>query len=228
MNQTINATYVKQNEIVDNIFMLKKNKPKQISKTNNNHTAYIYEEDENENLYIHSEFTDNAFAIIGKEFCLNFLKSPKKVDMSYYYIGEDNMVNIYLYDIKKTFAGIEHIIHLIEQWHSSIDDAEYCIKKLENHVIASIKIGVITEDNDVNRREQELNSILYSEPIPDKLNSFMRSKRKAVTSTDFRKIKLLEGFDKGVVTINGKSYKYDIREFDNKNHHMYFKDGHLH
>ena len=210
---------------------LLKNTPKQIDKNNNTHTAHIHEynesEDIDENLYVHSYFNDEATAFICREFCLNFHRDPKRVDFSYYYFSETNKASIYLYDMKKTFAGIEVIIHLIEQWKSSLVDAIYCIGKLEKYEIQDIHIGIITENNDIQRRKKEINLILHNEALESYKNvsSSVQSKRNASRSDIIAKAKLLKGFDEGKVEICGVTYQYDVRLFHEKNHHMSFVDG---
>lgn len=96
MIKNLRAKPLKQKEISeDNIFKLAANSPKQIDKSNNRHIAYIFESKENENLYIHSQFNDDAFAIICNEFVLNFIENSKKVDLSYYYFADNNSVSVF-------------------------------------------------------------------------------------------------------------------------------------
>ena len=221
----LRAKAVKENELDNGVFQIKKNTPKQIDKTNNSHIAHIHEDAENEDVYIKSTFDDDSFALICNEFYLNFIESPKKVDISYYYFSENNKVNIYLYDMKKTFAGIDDMINLVEQWKSSILDAEYCVKKLEQYEIINVCLGVITEDNATERRIRELNDILQPEEVAIKIPEFMKSQHRADTTRVLAMRKILKGFDAGEVTIHGHTYKYDIREFVNKKHDMLFSDG---
>ena len=93
--------------------------------------------------------------------------------------------------------------------------------------INDIQIGVITENNDVERRHRELQKILHPEPISTKLPQYMQHQRKADLSDNISKAKLLKGFDEGKVTIDGVTYNYDVREFINQKHHMYFDNGQL-
>lgn len=222
------AKAVKEHEIKDGVFELKKNTPKLITKENNSHVAHILEQNEGENCFVHSQFCDEAFALICHEFYLNFYEDPKRADLSYYYFAENETATVYLYDIKKTFAGVDVIIHLIEQWKSSICDAKYCVEKADYQLTyPDIHIGVITENNDIERRNRELRSILYPEPdpLPEGLPTFIMSKHQANTADQIAKAKILTGFDKGKVTIGGITYDYDVRIFINKEHHMYFNDG---
>lgn len=222
----LRAAPVKPDELNGGVFELKRNTPKQIGKESNPYIAHIHEEEED--CFIHSQFCDEAFAVICKEFYLNFYKNPKRVDLSYYYFAEDKTATVYLYDMKKTFAGIDVIVHLIEQWKSSILDAKYCVDKTEAYQLADpqdIRIGVITEDNDMERRNRELQPILHPEPLPEGIPSFIKNKRKANKADHIIKAKLLEGFDLGKVTIDGITYDYDVRTFIDKEHHMYFRNG---
>lgn len=225
MFEQINAKKIKSEEINNSVFTLKKNTPKLINKDNNENTALLLEENENENCFIHSEFTDDSFALICNEFCLNFLKKPKKIDLSYYYFNTNKSI-VYLYDMKKTLTGIDVILHLYEQWKSSILDAKYCMDKTDLYSVADsdIHIGVITEDNDVKTRNNNLHEVLYPTP-PQANDDFIKHKQAAVRSNLIAKAKVLEGFDEGKVTIRGITYNYDIRTFDDKEHHMFFKDG---
>lgn len=226
MIDNLRAKAVKQKEISDNnIFELWTNTPKQINIFNNSHIAHIFESSENENLYIHSQFNDNAFAIICNEFFLNFIENSKKVDFSYYYFAEKNNVSIFLYDMKKSFSGIDMIIHLVEQWIQSLKTAQACVVQLDNYYIDTIQLGIITENNDVVRRKRELEPILHPEIVSSNVSSFIASKRKANTSDIIAISKLLKGFDEGKITINGCTYEYDVRLFSNQEHHMYFYDG---
>lgn len=227
MTGILRAEPVKGREINDGVFELQKNTPKLIGKKNNSHTARLHEETEDEDCFIHSQFRDEAFAMICKEFYLNFLKDPKKVDLSYYYFSEDKTVRVYLYDMKKTFAGLDVMIHLAEQWRSSIYDAKYCVAKTETYQLedSDIHIGVITENNDTERRVRELQPVLHPEPPSEGVSSFMKSKRMAATADQVAKAKILAGFDEGKVTIGGITYVYDVRTFVNKQHHMYFNNG---
>lgn len=231
MLEIISAKPIKENELgEDNVFELKRNTPKQITKDNNAHVAHILEDKENEHLYIHSAFEDNEFAVICNEFALNFLKDPKRVDLSYYFFSETNQVTVFLYDMKKTFAGIDVLIHLVEQWKSSIDDAEYCIKKLSdygNYEIADIFIGVITEDNDAERRNKEIASLSSPDSTEPNIPSFIKSKHLANTADNIRKANLLKGLDEGRITISGKTYSVDVRVFIDKRYDMYFERGRL-
>ena len=42
---------------------------------------------------------------------------------------------------------------------------------------------------------------------------------------DIRKRKLLSHFDEGIVIIDGQTYTYDVRLFDEKKHDLFFIDG---
>lgn len=228
MLKNLRAKPLKQGKIVDGFFELKPNQPIQICKQNNSIIARLYEEKEQENCDIHSSFSDESSAVICKEFYLNFLNDPKKVDLSYYYFSESGQAIVYLYDMKKTFAGIDDLIHLVEQWKSSIIDAKYCIEKTEDYALdcaADIHLGVITEDNDVERRNRELEAIFDPTPPPQKLPSYLKQQHQADQANQMSKAKVLVGFDKGKVTIGGITYVYDIRTFINKQHDMYFNDG---
>ena len=228
MLENLRAKTVKQENITDGVFELEKNQPIQICKQDNLFTARLYEKNEQESCYIHSTFSDESSAVICKELCLNYLKNSKKVDLSYYYFSESVQAIVYLYDMKKTFAGIDVLIHLVEQWKSSIIDAKYCIEKTEKYTIdpaADIHLGVITEDNDVERRNRELEAILHLTPPPQKLPSYLKQQYQADHAIQISKAKILTGFDEGKVTIGGITYIYDIRTFNNKQHDMYFNDG---
>lgn len=223
---------ISEGKIFDGIFKLSKLLPKIIDKSNNSHTIHIHEEDEKnkvkEDLYIHSQFNNDAFAIIGNEYYLtNFLKTPNAVDMSYYYVGVDNQVIIYLYEMKKSFAGEHEMEDIIEQWDQSIRTAKACFIQLQECIIKDIQIGVITENNDIERRKRELQPILHPAPISTNLPQYMQHQRRADLSANIAKAKLLKGFDEGKVTIDGVTYEYDVREFDNQKHDMYFEDGQL-
>ena len=227
----LRAKHLKEKDISDGLITLKMNTPKLIDCKNNADIAVIHEqkpaEDVDEYCYIHSVFNDEATAMICNEFRLDFLKKSKAVDLSYYYFAADKNSKVYLYDFKKTFAQKETILHLIEQWESSICDAKYCIEKTREYKLANsdIYIGVITENNDTERRNIELAIILYPEPIPDNIPSSIKSKRLANYSTKISEARALREFDKGKVTISGVTYHYDIRTFINKKHEMYFIDG---
>lgn len=227
MTDILQAAPVKRQEIKDGIFELRKNTPRRTSKRNNSHTALLREEEEDENCFIHSQFCDGAFAVICKEFYLSSPKKPKRVDLSYYYFSEDKTASVYLYDIKKTFAGLHTMIRLVEQWKSSICDAKCCLDKTGLYQLThpGIRIGVITENDDIERRRRELQPVLHPEPVPEGLSSFLKSKRMAATADQVAKAKLLAGFDEGNVTIDGVTYDYDVRIFTNKEHHMYFNNG---
>ena len=228
MLENLRAKPLKQRQIVDGVFELKPNQPIQICKQNNSVIAHLYEEKEQENCNILSSISDESSAVICKEFCLNFLNNSKKVDLSYYYFSESVQAIVYLYDMKKTFAGIDVLIHLVEQWKSSIIDAKYCIEKTEKYTFdpaADIHLGVITEDNDVERRNRELEAILHPTPPPQKLPSYLKQQHQADQANRMSIAKILVGFDEGKVTIGGITYIYDIRTFNNKRCDMYFNDG---
>lgn len=227
----LRAKRLKEKHVSDGLFTLKTNKPMLVDSENNGHIVVIHEqkpvEDVDEYCYIHSVFNDGATAMVCNEYRLDFLKKSKAVDLSYYYFAADKNSKVYLYDFKKTLVQKDIIIKLIEQWQSSISDAKYCIEKTEEYKLANsdIYIGVITENNDTERRNIELAKILYPEPIPDNIPSSIKSKRLANCSTQISEAKALREFDKGTVTISGVTYHYDIRTFTNKKHDMYFIDG---
>lgn len=224
----LRAKPIKAKTVKDGKIILKKNTPIQVAKKDENCIVVLYEENEDETCYIHSQFNENSFAIIGKEFHLNFYEDPPKVDLSYYYFSEEKSAIVYLYDIKKTFSGIDVIIHLIGQWKSSIRDAKYCVDTTEAYKIynqSDIHIGVITENNNVKKRNQELQQFLNPEPMPDKLPSYFKMQHQADSAADIRKRKLLLGFDEGKVIIDGHTYTYDVRLFNEKKHDMFFVDG---
>ena len=236
INNIFSIKKVSKEKILDGLYKLtnkvSNQSPKIIDKSNNAHTIHIHEEDEEkqvkEDLYIHSQFDDNGFAIIRNEYYLsNFLKQPKAVDMSYYYIGVDDKAKIYLYDMKKTFAGEHEMEDIIEQWDQSIRTAKACFIQLKECKINDIQIGVITENNDIERRKRELKKIIDPESISTELPLYMQIQRKADLSANIAKAKLLKGFDEGKVTIDGVTYNYDVREFINKKYHMYFDNGQL-
>jgi hypothetical protein len=223
----LRATKVKLKDLNNNgVFNLQKNTPKMIDKNNNKHIARIDEEKEQEVIFIHSEFDDESAAMIGNEFCLNFLKNSQKTDFSYYYFSEDKKVIVYLYDMKKTFAGIDVIIHLIEQWQNSIRTACYCIDELQCYKLSAICIGVITEDNDCERRTKEIESIMEVKKNLDRLPSFMQSQYYANNYDKIKKAKIFDGFLDGKITILGNTYEYSVITFDdNKECHLYFHNG---
>ena len=204
---------------------LKKNTPKLIDKSCNSHVILLKEEEENESLYIHSAFSGDEYAFIGNEFQLNFLEDAKKVDFMYIFFSKDKKAHAYLYDMKKTFSGIDVILKLVGQWKSSIEDVVYCVGKLDEYELTCIKIGVITEKDDKDQRKLDLEPILKIEDIPAKLPTFMKSKHLADNTTNAILAKKLSGFLEGKITINGHTYKYDIRKFVDKKHDMYFNDG---
>ena len=136
-------------------------------------------------------------------------------------------MKIYLYDIKKSFAGEHEMEDIIEQWAQSIRTAKACFIQLKECKINDIQIGVITENNDIDRRKRELQPILHPEPISTNLPQYMQHQRRADLSANIAKAKLLKGFDEGRVTIDGVTYNYDVREFINQEHHMYFDNGQL-
>lgn len=223
----LRATPLKDKWIKDNTFTLEKNRPIQIDYKHNNVTLLIKEEDLNEELRIHSHFNDTESAIVGNEFCLNFLKDPKKVDMTYVFITQEKNVNIYLYDMKKTFAGINTILKLIDQWKSSINTMQYCINQLDGYTISSINIGVITEDDDFERRKREIEEILSKAnvSIPQNVSSFIKSKYSANNVENMKKAKILKGFPEGQVTINNHTYHYDVRLFIDQKYDMFFNEN---
>lgn len=229
MDKSLNnlrATKVKSKDLENGVLILSKNTPKLIDKDNNEHIARIDEQKEGEIIFIHSVFDDSSSAMIGNEFCLNFLKNSKKTDFSYYYFSEDKKVIVYLYDMKKTFAGIDVIIHLIEQWQNSIRTAYYCIDELNNYELSAICIGVITEDNDCECRIKEIEPIMEVKKHFDRLPSFMQSKYYADNYDKIKKAKILAGFLDGEITILGNTYEYSVITFDNnKECHMYFHNG---
>lgn len=233
LKQSLRATKVKSKDLNGKEFILKPNSPKLIDKANNEHVAHIYEKDTQEHLYIYSTFDDDSSAMIANEFCLNFIKSSKKVDFSYYYFSEDNKVTVYLYDMKKTFTEVDVILHLIEQWKNSIRTAQYCIDELKDYekeceISADIYIGVITENNSVERRKETIEPILEAKKNPDRLPSFMQSKYNAENYDNIKKAEILAGFLDGKVEILKTTYKYDVREFDDKKEcHISFKNGEI-
>lgn len=223
----LRAKPFKNKELSNPILVLKKNNLKQINCNNNNHVIRIDEDEEKEELYVHSTLSEEELAIIGNEFYLNFLENPKKVDLTYIFLSKDHKAIVYLYDMKKTFAGIDVILHLIAQWKSSIEEAEYCVKKLGGYKLSGIRIGVITENDDEERRKKELEPILYPSDIPKQFSSFLSAKHLADNSNNLAKAKILKGFLNGKVTICGCTYEYDIRKFVEKKHEMYFDSGKL-
>lgn len=228
MIEVLRAKPVKAKNIKDGVFEIKKNTPIQICKENNSHKLHIIEKDEKEDCYISSTFHDDSFAMVGNEFCLNFLSDPKKVDISYYYFSVSGKSIVYLYDMKKTFAGIDVLMNLIEQWTSSIKDAKYCIDQLDSYSLnpcSDIHIGVLTENNAVDRRTRELKPILHPEPLSEKIPEYQIKKQQASSASRISQAKILAGFDEGKVTILGSTYKYDVRLFTNKTHEMLFFDG---
>ena len=216
MDKSLNklrAAKVKSKDLDNGVFILQKNTPKLIDKDNNEHIARIDEQKEDEVIFIYSKFDDDSSAMIGNEFCLNFLKDSQKTDFSYYYFSKDKKVIVYLYDMKKTFAGIDVIIHLIEQWQNSIRTANYCIGELQNYEISDIYIGVITENDDFERRIKEIEPIMKVQKNHNKLLSFMQSKHSADNYDKIKKAKILAGFLEGKITILGNTYKYDVIDF---------------
>ena len=232
MLDTLRAKPLKAREITNGYFDLKKNTPKQINQTNNNHVIKIHEDDAGEDCYIHSYFSDGAFAHVGNEFCLNFQKDPKKVDISYYYFSDSKDTVVYLYDMKVTFAGEDVLLHLFEQWKCSVADAKYCIGTLDCYQLVprNIHIGVITEHNDQLRRARELESIrkwITGNGKANSIPSFIKHKRQATIGGLVSLEKILSEIEQGEVTIDGDTYPIDIRMFVRQTHSMYFSDGML-
>jgi hypothetical protein len=233
MIDNLRAKPVRKGELKEDVFELRPNTPKLINKENNSHIAYLHEEKLNEgvdeHLYIHSIFHDEAYAIICNEFKLNLMDNAKTVDMSYYYFGTNNPVNVYLYDLKKTLSGIDVIYKLVLQWESSIEDSEYCVKKITKCELKkeNIYLGVITENNDINDRNNNLNDLFQKVEISEEVPSSVQSKQRRNIANYIIMAKRLKGFDEGKVTIDGVTYEYDVREFVNQKHDMYFEDGQL-
>lgn len=229
MINSLTAKKLNISKVEEGRFELKKNTPVQIDKDHNNIVISLHElgDSTDELCLINSVFHDGATALVGKEFRLNYLRDAKKVDLSYYYFAESKRVFIYLYDLKKTLAGIEVMIHLVEQWTSSVCDARYCVEKMDGYSLsdADIHIGVITEENDEDRRRRELNDLFTDDPIPDGVNSFTAAKHKVSDAGKIVKRKLLKGFDEGNVTIKGITFTFDVRMIQNKEHQMFFTDG---
>ncbi len=112
----------------------------------------------------------------------------------------------------------------------NLDDAEYCIKKLSdygNYEIADIFIGVITEDNDEERRNKEIASLSSPDSTEPNIPSFIKSKHLANTADNIMKANLLKGLDEGRITISGKIYSVDVRVFIDKRYDLYFERGRL-
>ncbi len=233
MIDNLRAKPVRKKELKEDVFELLKNTPKQINKANNSHIAYLHEVKSNdgvdEHLYIYSQFDDEAYAIICNEFELNFMDNAKTVDMSYYYFGTNNPVNVYLYDLKKALSGIDVIYKLVLQWESCIEDSEYCVKKITKHELnkKNIYLGVITENNDINSRNNNLNDLFQKAEISKEVPSSVQSKQRRNIADYIIMAKRLKGFDEGKVTIDGVTYNYDVREFINQKYHMYFDNGQL-
>lgn len=227
MIEELRATKLKPKEIKNNAFILQQNQPKQIDFKHNNVILLIKEEKENEELFIHSSFDGDEFAIIGKEYCLNFMNNPPKVDLTYIFMTKEKKAIIYLYDMKKTFAGVDVVLKLIEQWTSSISTVQYCIEQLEEYEISVINIGVITENDAVERRHREITDILSKAkaPMPIDMPSFMKSKYSADNVEYEKRAKILDGFLDGKVTIKDHTYNYDVRTFINKKFDMFFDNG---
>ena len=222
--------FVKQNDIRDGVFVLKNNTPVQINCQLNNVAVQLHETKEDEYCDIHSTFSDGAAAVVAKEFYQKKFPQAKKVDLFYFYFSEEKMASVYLYDFKKAFVGNNTIIHIIDQWASSIDNSNWFISKLEDSYClypANIHIGVITEVNDDERRRRELCQLQEGAALSGDLYNFTVHKRMAHQGQLLKKKKLLEDAIEGKVTINGNLYQFDIRTFEGKQHQMYFVDGAL-
>ena len=222
--------FVKQKDIRGGVYVLKNNSPVQINCQLNMIAVQLHETKENEYCDIYSTFSDGAAAMIAKEFFRNDFPQLKKVDLFYFYFSEKKIASVYLYDLKKAFVGNDTIIHLIEQWTSSICNSAWYISQLEDSYClypANIHLGVITEDNDDERRRRELRQLQEDVAPSGELNSFTVHKRLAHKGQLLKKKKLLEDAIEGKVTINGNMYVFDIRTFEGKQHQMYFVDGAL-
>ena len=234
MKNNLRAKKVREKEISDGVFSLTKNEPRIIDKSNNHHIALIHEHDKNtdEKLYVSSVFTeDDAFALVGREYRLNYYESAKALDFTYQYYGTNQRMIVYLYDLKKTLSGKEHVFKLIGQWKTGIATAKSCnilANAEENRYELSdknIHLGVITEDNSEEKRKEELDFLMERQNVSEKVPKFVASQRKADVSSDIRSIMILKAFNEGYIEKDGVKYQYVIREFVDGEYRMTISDG---
>ena len=230
----LGARRIKLKELNAGWFKLDNNSPIIVDSRENTYVLFFAEDAGNgESLCcnIVSYISDKAKAIIGKEIYLVNLSNKKRVDLSYYYFSENQDVTIYLYDVKRTFAGINTMLDLIAQWESSLNIFRTCLQDatgIFSLADSNIHFGVITKNNDTERRIRELTPILYPEEVPENLPSFIISKHAADMAENKRKALVLKGFDENRVMIDGIAFEYDVRTFDDNNiHKIKFNDGEL-
>jgi len=229
----LRAKKLKAAEISKGEYILTKNSPKMIDKGSNKCRGILIEEEQDEKLRILSIFNDDSFALIAHEYTLNFFDQSKAADFFYLYFGEDTKIVSYIYDLKKTLAGIEVIVHLVEQWKMGIATAKACEALLRykgtGYVLdyENIHIGVITENDDIERRKRDVEDLRKKMVTVSNIAQFVIHMHKANTVSVNSKLKVLEEFEAGYIMFDGKKYDFDIKRFVNQEYTFNFCDGKL-
>ncbi len=231
MIEELRGNSLNKEEISNGEYELVKNTPRLIDNKSNNCEGVI-EEKNGEKIRIASVFNDNSFALISHEYKLNYYDSSKATDFFYMYFGENRRLIFYLYDLKETLAGVNNITHLVEQWLAGISTARSCELLLKGNKedyelkFEDIHIGVITENNDSERRKNKIEYLKKQIEDPKvEMPSFIIGKHKAKIVQDNAILNVLQEFETGYIEFDGIKYKYDIREFIDKEHRMTIVNG---
>lgn len=200
----------------DGFLKLIKNQPVLIAGQDSDLLYYIAESNENvdEILYIRSYLSEDEYALLGHESKTSVLKDPRAVDLMYLYFDDKKKeAGIFLYDMKKTLGGKEHILGLVSQLESSLTHAVNIISYLEEFQIKTVMTGVITENNNREYQKKEIEGLKKEEKYDNAshIPSFILKSQKAKKSATRNVLRVLDDFYEGRVFLKGEYYTVDVR-----------------
>lgn len=204
----------------------KKNTLAKTTEFENNLKLKLFEEKEEETLWIECITKQGDCGLIGCE-CKNNYDCQKAVDFCYIYfsVEEDSSI-CHLYDLKKTVAQVNVIKHLVEQWRNSIRYAKSVCAYYSTN-IQSFFLGVVTElfDEDCIRR----NIAEYVSHERNVESSRIPSMVKNNVKKNFRYIpgmrSILELFVQKKIAFDREVYDFRCYNCENKEYHMFFSNG---
>ena len=204
----------------------KKNTLAKTSESENGLKLKLFEENEDETLWIQCVTKRDDCGLIGCE-CKNNYDCRKAVDFCYIYfsVANDSAV-CHLYDIKKTVAKVDVIKHLVEQWCNSIRYAK-SVCAYYNTNIQSLFLGVVTElfDEECIRRTiaeyVSLEGNVEGSRVPSMVKNNMKKNFRYIP----RMRSILELFVQKKMSLDSEIYDFRCFNCENKEYHMIFTNG---
>lgn len=218
---SLNYPQLKNKDKDDRFFIIKNGCGYLLTKDDNDKNLKIYEEKENETVYIEKILKENDYSLVGHELKPSFLgNDAKRADFFFiFFQPKTKHAFVYIYEIKKSIGNSDTIIlDMLLQCSASMKFAEFLVESQEIYCNLSKNIGVFTEN--LNKNALDNLVAMKERQIKKTVSGFLGKKQSAQGCISKEKLNILKNFVAEKVVINGEIMKFDFREMS-KNSHSY-------